>query len=150
MARRVHVSVWMARAGLALAPVGALAPPVRAELRVESDAAGIRVTATNAPLGEVLAALKAKFPLRYGDIAVDRDVTGTIEGTLHRVVVRLLDGFDFVVSRSGDGVEIVKVAPCGTASFTPPARRGATERTIPAEQAAARAAAGPAAAQAPR
>ncbi len=136
-----------ARTLLALALACALGPPARAEMRVESDAAGIRLTATNAPLGEVLAALKAKFPLRYGAIAVEREINGTIEGTLHRVVVRLLDGFDFVVSRSPEGVEIVKLAPRGTASFTPPARRGATEWTIPAAQAAAPAVAAPATGQ---
>jgi hypothetical protein len=131
--------------GLALALLCALALPAHSEVRLESDASGIRLTATNAPLSEVLAALKAKFPLRYGAVAVEREINGTIEGTLHRVVVRLLDGFDFVVSRSPEGVEIVKLAPRGTASFTPPARRGVTEWKIPAAQAAA-----PAAAQPPR
>jgi hypothetical protein len=132
-----------ARAVLAAAVLCSLALAARAEVRVESDAAGIRVTATNASLGEVLAALKARFPLRYGAIAVEREINGSIEGTLHRVVVRLLDGFDFVVSRSPEGVEIVRVAPRGTASFTPPARPGATEWKIPAAQAAAPAAAPP-------
>ena len=51
------------------------------------------------------------------------------------MVVRLLDGFDFVVSRSPDGVEIMRVAPRGTASFTPQARPGATEWKIPSAQA---------------
>jgi hypothetical protein len=146
MSRGDSASRWLARAPLALALLCALSMPAPAEVRVESDEAGIRVIASNAPLGEVLAALKAKFPLRYGTIAVDRDVTGTIEGTLHRVVVRLLDGFDFVVSRSPEGVEIMKVAPRGTASFTPPARRGATEWKIPSAQAAAAQADAPAAA----
>jgi hypothetical protein len=133
-------------AALALALLCALVPPARAEVLVQSDETGIRLTATNAPLGEVLAALKAKFPLRYGAIAVEREINGTIEGSLHRVVVRLLDGFDFVVSRSPEGVEIVKLAPRGTASFTPQVRPGVTEWKIPAAQAAA----APAAAQPPR
>jgi hypothetical protein len=147
MSRRARAGQKLAtRAAIALALLCALAPAARAEVRLESDAAGIRVTAINAPLGEVLAALKAKFPLRYTAIAVDREVNGTFEGTLHRVVVRLLDGFDSVVSRSPEGVEIVKVAPRGTANFMPQARPGATEWKIPAAQAAA----GRAAAQPPR
>jgi hypothetical protein len=145
MSRRARAGKRLARrAALALALLCAPALPAHAEVRLESDETGIRLTATNAPLSEVLAALKAKFPLRYGAIAVEREINGTIEGTLHRVVVRLLDGFDFVVSRSPEGVEIMRVAPRGTASFTPPARPGATEWTIPAAQAAAaRAAAQP-------
>ena len=66
--------------------------------------------------GDVLAALKAKFRLRYRAIDSDRQVSGTISGTLHRVVVRLLDGHDFVVQRSADGVEIIQIAPRGGAT----------------------------------
>src|SRR5437868_745806 len=106
MSRGEPAAELAARALMVLALLCALAPPARAEVRLESGEAGIRLTATNAPLAEVLAALKEKFPLRYGAIAVEREINGTIEGPLHRVVARLLDGFDFVVSRSPEGVEI--------------------------------------------
>ena len=81
------------------------------------------MTADKAPLGEVLAALKSKFRLRYDEsLRVDREVTGTLNGTLHRVVVRLLDGYDFVVKRSAaDGVEIIRVAEPGRAHTASPA-----------------------------
>ena len=144
MSRRGRASRRLAaRAAPALALLCALALPARAEVQVESDEAGVRVTASNAPLGEVLAALKAKLPLRYGAIGVEREINGTISGTLHRVVVRLLDGFDFVVSRSPDGVEIMRVAPRGTANFSPQARPGASEWRIPSAQASAAPAAVP-------
>jgi hypothetical protein len=129
----------LARALFALAWLCALALPARAEVRITGDETNLTVTAEQASLGEVLAALKAKFRLRYGAIGLERQVTGSYSGSLHRVVVRLLDGFDSVVSRSADGVEIVTVAPRGTASFTPQARRGVTEWRIPSAQAATQA-----------
>ena len=94
-----------------------VAASARAEVRVEGDEAALRLTADNASLGDVLAALKSKFRLRYDEsLRVDREVTGTLNGTLHRVVVRLLDGYDFVVKRSAaDGVEIIRVTEPGRA-----------------------------------
>lgn len=91
------------------------ASPVCAEVRVEGDEAAVRVTADRASLGDVLAALKTRFRLSYNaSIPLNREVTGVLSGTLHRVVVRLLDGYDFVVKRSAlDGVEIVRVAERG-------------------------------------
>jgi hypothetical protein len=103
------------RAVVALGLLCALAGTSRAELRIEGDEAALRVIADQAPIGDVLAALRAKFRLRYRSIDSDRQVSGTISGTLHRVVVRLLDGHDFVVQRSPDGVEILQIAPRGGA-----------------------------------
>lgn len=110
---------WIAKAGrrgvLALALLCAVSNPGRAEVLIEGDEAALRVIADQAPIGDVLAALKAKFRLRYRAVDSDRQVSGTISGTLHRVVVRLLDGHDFVVQRSADGVDIVQIAPSGGA-----------------------------------
>ena len=94
----------------------ALPAASRAELRIEGDETALRVIADQARVGEILEALKAKFRLRYRAIDSDRHVTGTISGTLHRVVVRLLDGHDFVVQRSAQGVEILQIAPRGGAT----------------------------------
>jgi len=109
--------VWVAGvAAIAFGLLCALAGPARAELRIEGDEAALRVIADDAPVMDVLAALKAKFRLRYRAIESGRHISGTISGTLHRVVVRLLDGHDFVVQRAADGVEIVQIAPRGRAT----------------------------------
>jgi len=106
-ARGVTLALALACAGLATA---------RAEVSVEGDEAALRVTADKATLGEVLAALKARYRLRYdSSIDLGREVNGTLTGSLHRVVVGLLAGHDFVVKRSSEeGVEIVRVAQPGT------------------------------------
>ena len=125
------------RAVLVLALIGAATTVTRAEVLIEGDETNLHVTADKATLGEVLAALKGKFRLRYGSIGVDRQINGTLSGSLHRVVVRLLDGFDSVISRTGDGVEIIQLAPRGMANAVPQARPGATLWQTPPPQAMA-------------
>ena len=118
---------------LALACSAAIA---RAEVLVEGDEAAVRIVARQASVAEVLAALQSKFRFRYNlAVSPERQVNGTIAGPLHSVVARLLDGYDFVVKRAPDGVEVVRVAPRGTASWTPQARPGVTVWQTPSAQA---------------
>jgi hypothetical protein len=95
-----------------------------------------RLVARQATVGEVFAALKSNFRFRYS-LAVEPEllVNGTISGPLHRVVARLLDGYDFVVKRAPDGVEVVRVSPRGTADWKPSARPGVTVWQVPSAQA---------------
>jgi hypothetical protein len=112
------------------------AAPARADVQVEGDEAAVRIVARQASVAEVFAALQAKFRFRYRlDVSPERQVNGTITGPLHGVAARLLDGYDFVVRRAPDGVEVVRVAPRGTASWAPSVRPGATVWQTPSAQA---------------
>ena len=72
---------------------------VRADVRVTGPPEAIRLEAHDAPVQEVLAALNASFGLRYRGVAgLDRRISGTYQGPLPRVVRRLLDGYDFIVT----------------------------------------------------
>ncbi len=78
-----------------------------AKTMVERDSDAVSVTAENAPIGEVLAELSAKFGLIYTPTpGLDRTVGGTYSGTLQQVLARVLDGCDYVVSYSGDKIEL--------------------------------------------
>ena len=107
----------------------------RADVLVEGDEAAVRIVARQASVAEVFAALQSKFRFRYNlAVSPERQINGTIAGPLHRVVARLLDGYDFVVKRAPDGVEVVRVAPRGTASWTPQARPGVTVWQTPSRR----------------
>ena len=72
---------------------------------------GLRVEARDASVQEVLAALGTKFGLRYRNItALDRRIDGTYEGSLHRVVTRLLDGSSYVLSTGGGHIEVIMLS----------------------------------------
>lgn len=86
----------------------ALAPhPADAETRISGNSDAIRVEVREASLEEVLAALEAKFNLRCrAKVPLGRAVNGVFSGSLSRVIARLLDGYDHVVKRGPDGIEV--------------------------------------------
>ena len=106
-----------------------------AETHVAGEPAALRVEAQNAPLQEVLTALRSSFGLKYQTSTdLNRSVSGTYNGSLRDVITRLLDGYDFFVRKVGDDFEVVVVgfsASSGTAP-TPivaaPIRRPALRR----------------------
>ncbi len=78
-----------------------------AKTKVEGALDAVSLTADNAPIGEVLAELSAKFGLIYTPtLGLDGTVGGTYSGTLQQVLARILDGCDYVVSYSGDKIEL--------------------------------------------
>ena len=95
---------------------------VRAEASITGDSDFMRVEARDAAVEEVMAALGASFGLRYRSTApLGRRITGIYEGSLQRVVASLLDGYDFVVKTSTEGVEVMvyRAAKPGEASVAP-------------------------------
>ena len=83
--------------------------------KVEGESNAVSLTAENAPIGEVLAELSAKFGLVYTPTpSLDRTVGGTYSGTLQQVLARILDGCDYVVSYSVDKIELKILGQSGS------------------------------------
>jgi hypothetical protein len=106
-------------AGLALAPAAALA-----SAHISGTEAAISVDAQNSSIKDILAALGEQFNVHLqATAALDKQVSGTYEGSLRQVLVRLLDGYNFII-RVHDGQLLVTVlggkAPSsgGTSSTT--------------------------------
>ncbi len=75
--------------------------------KVEGGSNAVSLTAENAPIGEVLGELSAKFGLIYTPTpGLEGTVGGTYSGTLQQVLARVLDDCDYVVSYSGDKIEL--------------------------------------------
>jgi hypothetical protein len=92
----------------------------RAEIRVHGPVDDVRVEANGASLVEILAALGAHYPVRYRGIPGSGGVRQRVEGPLRRVLVRLLQGNDFVIKGGGDGLEVI-VLSREASTPTPPA-----------------------------
>jgi len=83
---------------LAAAPAAALAD---AQVRGSPDA--VTIEARNTSVEEILKALSGTFDVHYRSSAnLQMQVTGNYEGSLHRVMKRILDGYSYFV-KSGDG-----------------------------------------------
>jgi hypothetical protein len=99
-----------------------------ADVNVAGSSQALQLQTHDAPVQEVLAALNASFGLRYRGVAdLDRRISGTYQGSLARVVRRLLDGYDFIVTAdivtadadadSDDGsFEVIEVMVIGAAA----------------------------------
>jgi hypothetical protein len=151
------------RSVMALAAILAVAPTsLRADARVQGSAEGVRIETQNTSVEEVLAALGDAFEVRYRSSAkLTKQLTGTYEGSLQRVVARVLEGYDFVLRTNKGKIEITVLGvrnatpgaavasspsnPPKAASISPPAQPAAspsvtTERQAPSVPAPAPAA----------
>lgn len=80
----------------------------RAQVRVDGSPDAVHVEVRDVPLQEVLAALQAKFNLRYRtDDTLETPKTGIFDGSLPRVTARILDGYDFAMKVTPQGVEVL-------------------------------------------
>ena len=116
---------------LAGALVTMRACPAQAQLRVEGQPRAVRVEVSDVPLQEVLAALQAKYNLRYRtDDPLETRKTGTFSGPLRQVTARILDGYDFAMKITPQGIDVLvlrqhpdgkAVAAAGQAAAAPKA-----------------------------
>jgi len=82
--------------------------PARAQLRVDGQPDAVLVEVSDVPLQEVLAALGTKFNLRYRtDDALGTRKTGTFSGPLRLVTARILDGYDFAMKITPQGIDVL-------------------------------------------
>lgn len=79
-----------------------------AQLLVEGRLDAIHIEARDVPLRQVLEALGTKYNLHYrSSVELDTPVTGTFDGSLHRVAVRVLDGYDFAMKLMPEAIDVL-------------------------------------------
>jgi hypothetical protein len=95
-------------AGAVLAVAMAVAAPVSAEVRVvESRGDAVVIEAHDATVRDVLNELVKSQKLQIDTTApLAENVTGTYSGSLHRVLLRLLNGYDVVIRSSPTGLKV--------------------------------------------
>lgn len=87
---------------LAAASTGAFA-----SAQVSGTAQSVSVDAQNSSVKEVLSALGRTFKLRFQSTAnLDRPISGTYQGSLQRVVARLLEGYNFIIQTDHGNLQI--------------------------------------------
>ena len=99
----------------------------RSDVQFSGTEDHVVLQAKNATLAEVLSGIRSAFNLRVELTgSTERQFTGAYMGTLRRVLSRLLDGEDYVISSAPDGMNIVllglKGAGRNTAQPTAPVK----------------------------
>jgi hypothetical protein len=79
-----------------------------AQVRVDGQPEAVHVEARDVPLQEVLAALHDRFGLDYrSDDALETRKTGVFDGPLQRLAARILDGYDFAIKITPQGIDVL-------------------------------------------
>jgi hypothetical protein len=98
--------VVLAIASGALAASGGNA--AHSQVLVDGKPDAVHIEARDVSVQEVLDALQAKFVLRYRTSDVlDTRMTGTFNGPLRRVAARILDGYDFAMKITPQGIDVL-------------------------------------------
>jgi hypothetical protein len=125
-------------AGLALMLLAA--EPARAATEIEGSQNDVDLRVRNASIGDVLAALAARFKLTYrAPPNLTGELSGRYSGPLNQVLARILDGVDYVVEASDEGIRLVILNPADKAKASPSApdnnRSGVSAAGLPANPA---------------
>jgi hypothetical protein len=97
------------------------APAARAEVRVEGDAASVRVTTSQDAISDVLSAFAAPFKVRYSTaIALDTIADASYSGSIRRVIAEVLDGYNYVIKNDQGSIEIIVFGKRGSAAVAAP------------------------------
>jgi hypothetical protein len=79
-----------------------------AQVQVDGKPDAVHVEARDVPLQEVLAALHDRFGLQYrSDDTLETRKTGVFDGPLKRVTARILDGYDFAMKITPEGIDVL-------------------------------------------
>jgi|SRR5215467_8494446 len=89
-----------------------------AEVHVEGNTMAVRVTTGQDTIDDVLSALAAVFNIQYRTaIPLDAAASKTYSGSFGRVIYRLLDGYNYVIKKDQETIEIVVFGRSGTATI---------------------------------
>jgi hypothetical protein len=102
---------------------------VRAEVRVEGDVRAVRVEASQASVADVLTALGPSFNVRFRTaMPLHGVIDGTFTGALEQVIPKLLSGYNYVLKKGQNSIELLILGTRGTrAVFIEPAKAPAQE-----------------------
>jgi len=93
---------------LATALTCGLATIACAEVHVEGNPVAVRVTTSQDAIADVLSAFAATFNVQYRTaIPLDAAASKSYSGSFGQVISRLLDGYNYVIKKDQETIEIV-------------------------------------------
>lgn len=94
--------------GIAALAIALMAPSAAfASAQISGSQQSVSVIAQNSSLKEILSALSQKFKLQFESSAnLDKQISGAYRGSLQRVVSRLLEGYNFIITTNEDKVQV--------------------------------------------
>ena len=117
---KITMAHALRRSSVVAALVAGLAAPsvtAMAAAQVSGSPQSVSVDAQNSSLKDILSALGKQFNIHYQSTAnLDKQLSGTYEGSLRRVVARLLEGYNFIITTNQDMIEVTVLGTQGPAN----------------------------------
>jgi hypothetical protein len=108
-----------------------LVATARAEVHIDGTPAAVRITTSEDKIADVLAAVATTFNARYRTaIPLDARANATYSGSFGQVISRLLDGYNYVIKREQDTIEIAVFGTRGEVAIPPPAPKAPPAKGI--------------------
>jgi len=105
--------------------------PARAGTEVIGQPDALQIRTEQASTTEVLTALAASFKLTYKlPPNVGRNLNGVYSGSLRLILARILDGTDYFVKYSDDGIEVIVLGASGASTTSGTFARAASSNAI--------------------
>ena len=95
-------------ASLAIGAGAALVPtPSFADLQVGGSAKAVTIDAQNTSIKEILDTLSKQFDVHFQSTAnLQKQITGTYEGSLPKVLIRILEGYNVIMKTGKDRIQV--------------------------------------------
>ena len=94
--------------------LGCCLAPADAGVRIDGDVESLEITTDREPVSKVLVALSETFHLKHRTaLPLDAPANTLYGGSLVQVIARLLDGYNYIVKREDQEIEIVVVGKRG-------------------------------------
>jgi hypothetical protein len=98
-------------------------------VRLQGDAAALRLDVHEAAIADVLAAMDGAFDMQYrSSILLDEAISGTYAGSLGHVISRVLDGYNYAIKRENSKLEVIIFEKRGEQAIAAPLPAVATKR----------------------
>lgn len=101
-------------------------PATAAEVRIEGNAAAVRISTSQNTIADVLSALATSFKVRYRTaVPLIAAADPAYSGSVRQVIAHLLEGYDYLVKTDQETMEIVVLGSRGQAAISAPAAKAA-------------------------
>lgn len=110
-----------------------------ASTHVSGSAQSVTVDAQNSSIKEILSVLSKQLNLRVRSaVDLDKQAAGTYQGSLPRVVTRLLEGYNFIIRTDERGVEVTVLSSQHNPSTVHASGMPAAQASTPVQSTASR------------
>lgn len=98
------------------------AATARAEVRIEGNAAAVRVSTSQDTVADVLSALGVAFKVRYRTaVPLSAAADAAYSGSVRQVIARLLDSYNYLLKVDQETTEVIVLGSRSQVAIPPPA-----------------------------